>query len=333
MRDLRLWLGTAVTVACLVLLFRGVDLEAVRAAVRAAQPAWLLVASPLFGASIWVRAMRWRAIVRPIVPLSRGDAAALVVIGYAANNLLPARTGELVRAVLLRRRHGASAMAGLGTIIVERVFDGLMLALMLAGTLALAGGTNLLRGVAVIAGIGFLGIALMLVLLALRPTFAWRVIDLVLLPLPTALRLRVRSLVERFLEGLALLRDARAWGFVVGASVTGWLLEAAAYWAIGQAFGLPLAPLLYLGVCGAANLAIALPSTSGGIGPYEILAKEVVVHFGVSATVGAVYAFALHMFVLIPVSVVGVLLLWRRHLGLGALTRTALAPDARVSAP
>ncbi len=123
-RQWRLVLGTAITVACLALLFRGVDLEAVRAAVRAAQPAWLLVASPLFGASIWVRAMRWRAIVRPIVPLSRGDAAALVVIGYAANNLLPARTGEVVRAVLLQRRHRASAIAGLGTIIVERVFDG-----------------------------------------------------------------------------------------------------------------------------------------------------------------------------------------------------------------
>ena len=323
----RLALGTAVSAACLALLLARVDLPAVLEAARAARPAWLLVATPLFAASIWTRAMRWRAILRPIAPISRGDAAALVLIGYAANNLLPARTGEVVRAVLLQRRHGASAVAGIGTIVLERVLDGLVLALMLAGTLALAGGSTVLRALAGIAGAGFLGVALALVLLATRPALAWRVIDVALRLAPAALAARVRALVERFLEGLTLLRGARAWGFVVAASVGAWVLEAAAYWAIGEAFALPLAPALYLGVSAAANLAIAAPSTSGGIGPYEFFAREVVVHFGAGVAAGTAYALALHAFVLLPVTVAGIALLWRRHLGLATLA------TARVMAP
>ena len=334
MRQWRLVLGMAISIAFVALLFWRVDLEAVLNAVRDAQLAWLLVASPLFAASIWARAMRWRAIVRPVVPLSRGDAAALVVIGYAANNVLPARTGEVVRAVLLQRRHGASAVAGLGTIVVERVFDGLVLALMLAGTLAVAGGSGVLRALAAVAGLGFVAIALILVLFALRPGLVRWALQSLLRLLPAALGERVRRLVERFLDGLALLRDARApstaIAFVAGASLLGWILEASAYWAIGQAFLLPLAPLLYLGVCGAANLAIAAPSTSGGIGPYEFFAREAVVLFGAAAAAGTAYALALHAFVLLPVTVAGVLLLWQRDLGLGTLTTSripATAPD------
>lgn len=327
MRQWRLVLGTAISVACLVLLLARVDLAAVGASVRAANASWLLVATPLFAASIWARAMRWRAIVAPIARLSRGDAAALVVIGYAANNLLPARTGEVVRAVLLQRGHGASAMAGLGTIVVERVFDGLVLALMLAGTLAVAGGTGLLRTLAAVAGAGFAGIALMLLLLAIAPRFAWAIIEASLRLLPRSLAARVRALVERFLDGLATLRDPRTSIFVIGASVLGWLLEAGACWAIGEAFALPLAPLLYLGICGAANLAIAAPSTSGGIGPYELLASAAAVAFGASTAAATAFAIALHAFVLVPVTIVGVLLLWQRHLGLGTLT-TSRVPNA-----
>ena len=326
----RLVLGTAVSGACLALLFVRVDLPAVVEAARAARPAWLLLAVPLFAASIGLRAMRWRAILRPLVPLSRGDAAVLVLIGYAANNLLPARTGEVVRAVLLQRRHGVSAAAGLGTIVVERVLDGLVLALLLAGTLTLAGGTGPLRVLAGVAGTGFLGVALALVLLAARPALAWRVIDVALRAAPASLAGRARALIERFVEGLTLLRHARAWVYVVATSVAAWTLEAGAYWAIGEAFALPLAPALYLAVCAAANLAIAAPSTSGGIGPYEFFAREVVVHFGTSAAAGTAYALALHAFVLAPVTVAGILLLWRRHLGIATLATTRVPVEANA---
>lgn len=332
-RQLRLWVGTAVSLAFLWWLLKGVDRDQTVDALRTMQWGWLLLALPLFAASIWVRALRWRMIIRPAVPLSRGDATALVVIGYAANNLLPVRAGEVVRAVLVQRRHGGSSITALGTIVVERVCDGLVLALMLAGTLALAGGNGVLRGLAALAGAGFAAVALALIALAVRPAPARRLLARALALPPAAIGGRLRAWSERLLDGLTLLRGPRTWTLVLAYTAAGWGLEAASYWVIGVAFGLPLHPALYLAVCGAANLAIAAPSTSGGIGPYEFFARETVVHFGASAAAGTAYAIALHAFVLLPITVAGVLLLWRRDLGLSTLTRTSVVPDARGSVP
>ena len=102
------------------------------------------------------------------------------------------------------------------------------------------------------------------------------------------------------------------------------------YWLVGIGFGLELNPLLYLGVCGAANLVIAVPSTSGGIGPFEYFAREVVVVFGAGVALGTAYAIALHALLLIPVVVLGLVLLLQRQIAVRSVLR---APAAIAEAP
>ena len=335
MRHPRIWIGTAVSLAFLVLLLRRVDGPELLQALGAVHTPWLLVAGAVFALAIAVRGARWHAILARVTPIPLGAAAELVVIGCAANNILPARTGEVVRAALLRRRHGGSLVTALGTIVVERVFDGVILALMLATTLAFlsppaAGQSSaVLRGLALFAGAGFGGVALGLLLLALRPRLARAVIDALLALPPARIGDRLRALAARFLDGLTLLGGPRMWGTVALMSVATWGLEAIAYWIVGIAFGLPLSPAVYFAVCAAANLTIAAPSTSGGIGPYEFFAKATVVYFGVGEAEGTAYAIALHALVLLPLTLAGVLLLWRRDLGLGALVRPQAAEAAQ----
>ncbi|MFA7248427.1 MAG: lysylphosphatidylglycerol synthase transmembrane domain-containing protein [Dehalococcoidia bacterium] len=331
MRQFRIWIGTAVSMAFLVLLLRRVDGAEVLQSLRGVHLPWLLLAGAAFACSLGVRVQRWRTILDRVLPIPASDAAELLVIGCAANNILPARTGEVVRAALLQRRHGGSMVTALGTIVVERVFDGLILALMLALTLAFLGSNAVLRGLALIAGAAFGAVALMLLLLALRPRLARGVIDAVLSLPPARIGDRLRALAARFLDGLTLLGGPRTWGAVAATSAATWVLEAVTYWLVGIAFGLPLSPLVYLAVCGAANLTVAAPSTSGGIGPYEFFAREVVVSFGVGAAAGTAYAIALHAFVLLPVTLVGVLLLWRRDLGLGDLAQAGRTGRARAA--
>lgn len=323
MRSLRIWLGTAISLAFIVLLLWRVDGREVLRALQQVNPIWLLPAGVAFAASIWVRVLRWRTILERVMPVSTSETAEVLIIGCAANNILPARTGEVVRAVLLRRRHGESMMTALGTIVVERVFDGLILALMLAGTLAYLGSNAVLRNVALLAGAAFGGVALVLVALALAPMLTRRLIDAVLSVPPKAIGEPVQAIAARFIDGLTLLGGAKTWGVVALASAATWLLEAAAYWSIGVGFGLPLSPVVFLAICGAANLTVAVPSTSGSIGPYEYLVVVVVTAFGAGITesTATAYAFGVHAFVLIPVTLVGVLLLWRRDLGLGDLSR------------
>ena len=322
-------IGLGVSALFIVLLLRQVDGGELRSALGAAEAGWLIAGFAVYLVALWLRGLRWRLVLRGTAELSTGDATALVVIGYAANNVLPVRIGELVRAQLLHDRHGADRLAGLGTIVVERVLDGLVLALFLVGTIALAGGNDVLRVLA--AGMAAAFVVLGLGLLALGPAVARNPQRLAWLLgfAPARFRVRVQPWAERLLGGMTGVRSAGAWSAVTALTVASWAGEAAMYWLVGIGLGLELDPLLYLGVCGAANLAIAVPSSSGGIGPFEYFAREVVVVFGAGVAAGTAYAIALHALLLIPIVALGLLLLWRRHIAV----RSILRADAVLASP
>ena len=317
-------IGSAFFIA---LLLRQVDLGEVGDAFRGATWGWVLFAMVPFAAGLWVRALRWRLILRPTVDIDAVEATSLVVIGYAANNLLPIRAGEVVRAVLVERSTGAARMLVLGTIVVERIFDGLVLALFLAVALATAGSNDTLRVLALLAAVGFTVMMVFLAWLAARPDHASGQLVRLLRFVPARFRARAREWLGSFLGGLGQLRGIRAWTLVLGSTALSWGLEATSYWLIGEGFGLGLDPWLYLGVAGAANLAIAAPSTAGGIGPFEFFAREVLVVFGLGSAVGTAYAIAVHALILVPVVLAGLVLLWLRHLGPAVLAN----PDRALS--
>lgn len=317
----RVLLGLVVSVIFVTLLLRQVALSELRDAFSDAQFGWLVAGFAIYLGALWLRGLRWRLMLRESTVLSTNDATALVIIGYAANNVLPVRVGELVRAQLLSDRHGADRLSALGTIVAERILDGLVLSLFLAGTIALAGGNETLRLLAMAMGTGFVVLTVGLFLLG-----PWLVSEpakgLQLLKFaPKRVREFMESRASRFVYGLATVRERSAWAAVLGITIASWTVEAAMYWLVGIGFGLELSPLLFLGVCGAANLAIAVPSTSGGIGPFEFFAREVVVVFGVTTVAGTAYALALHALLLIPIVILGLMLLWQRHISFRSLLR------------
>ncbi|MBM4410493.1 MAG: flippase-like domain-containing protein [Chloroflexi bacterium] len=332
MRHARTWIGLGVSALCIALLLIRVDRHELLDALREVRPGWLIPALILLAAALWVRAARWAVILRPVRAVRTTDAASLLVIGYAANNVLPARAGEVVRSVLFQRRHGGSALTALATIVVERVFDGAVLAVFLAAVIADGTTSGPLRALALVAGAGFTGLLVGLAALSAWPRGVWRLIDRVLRIAPGRLHARLDALAAKFLDGLVLVRGLRTWTLVLALTATSWALEAACYWAVGEAFGMGLSAWAYLGICAAANLAIAAPSTSGGIGPYEFFAREVAVALGVAGALATAYALVLHAVVLVPVALAGVVLLWREQLGLRTLATTELPPEPAGSA-
>ena len=305
----------------LVLLLRQVDRGELGAALRDVRPGWLLVAAPVYLGALWTRAWRWRLILRPHLRLGGRDAFAMLVIGYAANNVLPVRAGEFVRAGLLQRDHGAPWSVALGTIVVERIFDGLVLTAFLVVTVALAGGNAALRALAVAGAAGFLAASVLIALLAARPRAGAGVATALLRFAPAGLRSRASGWVEGFVGGLTALGGGRSWAVVTAATAATWGLEAAAYGLVGRAFGLGLDAPLYAGVTGAANLAIVAPSTAGGVGPFEFFAREAATVFGAATATATAYALALHALLIVPLVLLALLLLWRRGLGLRTLAR------------
>ena len=325
LRNPRVWLGFVVSVGSLGLLFRQIDPSELGGALASVRYEWLLAGIAIEFVSLWVRGVRWRLILEASVRISSADAFAVLIIGYAANNLLPLRAGELVRAQLLYAQHGTSRLATLGTILVERIFDVLVLAIFVAAPIAALGGDPVLRGTAFLLLLAALGATLLLALLALWPGFTTLLVTMLRL-LPAGVRPRARELLGAFLGGVRALRRPGEWLAVSASSVATWLLEAGAFWLVGLGCGLRIDPVVYLVLCGAATLVLAVPSTAGGIGLFELSTSAVAGMFGVSAASATAYALVLHVLVLLlPVVLLGLALLWRRHLGVGAMIRAGQA--------
>src|SRR5574341_603137 len=97
LRKKRFWLGVLVSVALLGVLFYQTDREGIAQALASAQYIYLVPALALFFCGVALRAARWYFLLRSIKPIPLTQLFSVVVIGYTANDLLPARIGELVR--------------------------------------------------------------------------------------------------------------------------------------------------------------------------------------------------------------------------------------------
>ncbi|HJM90246.1 MAG TPA: lysylphosphatidylglycerol synthase transmembrane domain-containing protein, partial [Dehalococcoidia bacterium] len=116
LRNRRVLFGLAVSAIFLVLLLWQIDLSEIGTALKNAEPGWILLATPVYLLGLWLRAWRWQLVLRSTLPISIGEAFAMMMVGFAANNLLPIRAGEVVRAGMLRQAHGVGWTIGFGTI-------------------------------------------------------------------------------------------------------------------------------------------------------------------------------------------------------------------------
>lgn len=314
-----------------------VDLRAVLAGVRAANP-WLIIASAGVATLTFpLRTLRWRVLLRapdggryPWRPL--WDATA---IGFMANNLLPARAGELARAWVVSRGLPVRFTTALASIGVERVFDGLtMLALMAAAIAApsfphqaAVGGTPLSR-VATGVALAFGGALLLAFLVALRPGPWLSLLEGVAVALlPERAARKVRSMAEGMVAGLAALRSPRRFAAVLGWSLVLWLVNAAAFALCFRAFhlGVPAEGALLLQ--GLIGFGVAIPAAPGFWGVFEYATRLTLQFYGIGAILALAYAFAFHLAGFIPITLLGLDALSRAHLHLGDLRRATPPPE------
>jgi len=282
---------------------------------------WVAASIPVYFAGAWFRAWRWKYLMRPLGELRVTALYPIVIIGFMANNLIPARAGELVRAYVVGEREKVSKMAALGTIAVDRVFDGITLLPILLIVGAVSGVNSELRTIAIWMTAIFGLLLVVLVVLALSAGLSRTAVDLALRLVPARLKPNVRALAESFLTGLHSFRSPIDMFLASATSVASWLLEATMYYMVGLAFGLHLGFDIYLLICAGANLAIAVIATQGGVGPFEFVAQQTAIHFGVASGLASAYAVALHALVLLPVIAVGLYALWAINLSLGEVLR------------
>lgn len=282
---------------------------------------YVLPALGVYFFGVWLRAIRWRFLLQPIKTIGVSRLFPVVVIGYMANDVLPARLGEAVRAYVLGEREDVSKSATLATILVERLFDGIVMLLFMA----LVGLTfpfdeglqqifRITSGIFLLALIGF-------VIAASAKGLALRLLDALLRPLPSAVGARLADFAHRFLDGLDVLRSPSLVMATLVLTAGAWLAEAAMYFLISLGFGLPLGFLAYLLTTAVANLGTMVPSAPGYIGTFEALATRSLALFGADPNVALSYVIVLHVALLVPVTLLGFLYLWQSGLTLSGVQR------------
>ena len=335
----RFWAGVLVSVVALGLLVLLVDRRELAEALLTANYWYLAPAIALYFLGQWFRALRWQYLLAPITRVSAGRLYPVIIIGYMANNVLPARLGELVRAVYLSQREKeVSVPASIATLSVERLYDGLTLLAMgaVAAPILLAAGlfseaSLAYQSTAVILMVGVIGsfVVALLALTALatsRRAVDWLIAATAILP--ARFRSMAVEVVHGFVEGLATLNSPRKHAILFLGSLPVWLAEAGVYLIVAYSFNLDawfgsfwlLAAAILL-VTVTSNLVTAVPASIGGIGPFEVVAQQTLVALGIGAAAAAAYTVAVHLIALwLPVNIAGLALLFWHNLSLRRLT-------------
>ncbi|MEE2874991.1 MAG: lysylphosphatidylglycerol synthase transmembrane domain-containing protein [Chloroflexota bacterium] len=313
-RTLKILAGLMLSGLFIYFSFRQINLGDVRARGLHFSFGWLLFATILYSAGVVLRGIRWRMILASSTYITIGASISLVVIGMSANNILPMRTGEIVRSGILNRQTGMSTLTVLGTILLEKILDTLVLLGLLVIALVLLNQEEAQIFIIGAAGIVVLGINLLFVLV--NGSVSRRVLKLIIF-LPDRIRTLASGVVSRVQSGFGTIQSKQSWLKVVALSILIWVLESISYFCLAASVGIFLSITHFAVVTSASNLAIAVPSTSGGIGPFEFFAKESLTFVSdISVTDAAVYAVVLHFLLLAPVSLVGLFLAWIRGLSI-----------------
>jgi len=272
--------GLAIGVALLWLAFARTDIAGLGRRLGQVQIAWLLLAIGCYWAALAIRSWRWRIILSPVRRLPFFQVYLGLIVGYAANNVLPARLGELFRADYLGRRNGISRLSVIGTIVVERLFDVIVfVGFILAGLAALHGRPDRRTGpilhIVEVVGVGCVLLALMLfLLLRLRHK-----------PLPAAISFlehRLRSLAD----GLHLITGLEEVALLAAATAVVWTADSTSSWLLCRALGVDLGFMELLLVMGMSCLAALIPAAPANIGALQyalVLAFQLI---GYDADVG-----------------------------------------------
>jgi glycosyltransferase 2 family protein len=256
----------------------------------------------LYAVATLVRGERWRSLLRAEGGRpSRADSHALNVVGYAANNVLPARAGDAVRVFLMAPRAQMSKKAVLGTLLAERLLDiAVILTLFVVVGYGLLGevGADDVEWIA-LATVGVLAAGAAALVLVRRND---RLHALIAPILSSTLQLRGR-------HGLRLL----------AATMVVWALEAGVWMSVGAAAGFPMDPIEGCYIVALASVFALIPSGPGYAGTQDAAAITGILALGGTNSEAVTYLILVRFVIAVPITVVGLGLMVVRYGGLRSL--------------
>lgn len=315
----RLWIGLATSALFLFLALRRVDVRELGTALQTARYWRVIPAVLLTLLAFWIRAVRWRYLLEPVKLIPLRSLFAAVMIGFMANNLLPAKLGEFVRAYTIARREKISKSASLATVVVARVFDGLVVFLLLAVPLFLHPTPGLIRKTMYVAFVVYAAALAFLWFLKYRTerTITWT--QRALSHMPRRWSHRACGMLRAFVAGLQVMHNAGNLCVAVLLTVAVWLCMAGAVYVVLVSCGLSVPTYAAFLILGAIALGFSLPSSPGAVGSVEFFSVSGLALFGVPTGRAMAFSIIYHATQYVPVTLIGLVYLWSEHLSLKAI--------------
>jgi glycosyltransferase 2 family protein len=309
---LRAGLGIAISVGAVAVLLRSVDVGAAIDVLRKAN----LVAVGLMVVTVFLdvaaRGARWRGLLEPIRRLPYSHVLGYTYLGYLANNVLPARLGELVRSHALGEGEGLSRPTVLGTVVVERIVDTVIVVGLAAASVVVLGVGGFVS-TAVALGAVFVAVlivGLRLAVVSHRLPGAGRV---------TALAERVPWLLElarRLRDGLSVVGHRRTLIQALVFSLLAWSASIATFVIGAAALGISLSPAQGALLSSGVALVTIVPAAPGYLGTFELTAVGIATQFGIHPDTAFAIALLVHALILLVTSVGGAVAGLRLGVGL-----------------
>ena len=321
-RSLRVLVGLAISALFIAITVSRVNLAEVGSALGRVNFAVVLLALPVVALELVLRAARWQRLLRPIAAIPLRRCVAYLAVGYFANSMLPARLGDLARAYLAGRAFGVGRLAALGTIVVERLADGLfILALVTTLGLLLTGGATLASTALSLAVLAVIGLSVLLLGIAWlrRPTIGTGGGSSGL----GRLRARVRLLVERVLDGARALQTIVGFAEVSLLTIVAFGCAVVTFTIVGTAAGANLSIPQYALAMGAVALSTSIPAAPGSIGTYEFVGLTILVALGLSPELALAVVVLVHLVTTLPLALAGLVATWQLHFRVGEIVADA----------
>jgi uncharacterized protein (TIRG00374 family) len=315
--DRRLLFRASASVVLIALLLWRVDLASAGRALRDANYLFVLPALALFGLAKLLVAQRWRLMMSTFADLPLMPLFGILLVSNLANNVVPARIGDVIRVQVPAQRYDVSRARLTATVFAtESLLDGIAFAVLGLIGLALID----LHGFPTAVFWGVLGLVtggliavLPLAHLKLQPGWEQRGL---LAKLPERARELIETSVPHFIDGLAVFRDARLGAEAIALSFAIWLLEVAMFALFGAAFDIRLAMPAWMLIMVGANMISSIPITPSNIGTYEVAVTELVTALGVGGGLAGGFAIATHVFNIVWITAAGFVAMWSLGLSL-----------------
>ena len=296
---------------------------------------YLLLGSTVCATLIFpLRARRWRPILDPVAPnLPFAPLWRSTAIGMMVNNVVPARAGEVARAYALTRETAVPFDTTLASLAVDRLLDSVVLLGFLGIAVldpAFRSGASNVGGP--LASVAAGGVGLLLVMiggvfsLVFFPGQLIRLFELFARKVSPAIEERGKSVLEKFIAGLSVLRRPDRFAAILGWTTAHWLVNAIGYMLAFRAFGItaPFSAALFL--LGFIALGAAVPSAPGFFGVFEYMAIQGLAIYGVPKGQATSWAIGFHILAFIPITVIGGYYFTRLGLGMAELKKGGDGP-------